>query len=870
MADEYRIHLLAAEVLQAGGGEARIFANAVTVIHGDQADLPNAHIFSLNVNALHGDQQSLPNAHVHGIALEVLTSTVQELAPNFVQAVDDSDVFPLRTFGFAVPPPFLIEDRERNPYPASFIAVDPDEQQRIIREQHNSTQAGDSTFDFGLLLRPTPDQLYTLGSLGKFYHDDYGMIHARYVRIDSWIEVDAQGCPVGRLAVSPEVDWLVTNDFSKSSADLAMGFTFFGTTPKAGEYGWMVVDGANPAMALPSTAILPAPDTPYTWTGTGTIGIGTIGKIIARRWGTALLATIPEGTLYVRTEGLSPTSFAELVQQETLELAGALAALTVRISASESNILALSTQGNSLAAGLNSLELALTAETNARVRDISSIRLLVGATDWNQTIADAVGVVREEFSAADELIKVSVAEARFIAEDALARASSPTGPFDEQIGAITNQLAGLSGRLINFTVDYATPTNNDVLIANVTLSPEGNPITRFEGVPFELTSLIDVDVTTVAPLDGDQLTWDSAAGKWVPGVAGSGGGGGGGGAFSGAYVYAAAASFSQGTGTTDILALDTEDFDIGGWYNPATPGYFVVPAGVEYITATLKLADADNIAGQLIPIITLADSGGVDIGIIGQTEVESTGGDTCTVSTGVVKVTPGQRIKAQAFLTNARTLDGGKYGCYFSIRAISTVAVSNTIAVDDEGATVHTAATKLNFVGAGVTATDAGGGEVDVTIPGGGSAGWTLAGSVTILTPVANVDVTGLGSANEILVLVGRLSGVATSASAIRQILLSTNNGASFFTASGDYRQMNAAGTLTNLTAASNHAAATALARSIFCHIINSKVNAPKICYTANGTVWFVADDVNPVNAIRVNATAGANLTSGEILVFTR
>lgn len=525
MANEYRIHLLGAEILHAGGGEARIFANAVTVIHGDQANLPNAHIFSLNVNALHGDQQSLPNAYVHGVALEVLTSTIQELSPNFVEAVDDSDVFPLRTFGFAVPPPFLIEDRERNPYPASFIAVDPDEQQRIIREQHNSTQAGDSTFDFGLLLRPTPDQLYTLGSLGKFYHDDYGMIHARYVRIDSWVEVDAQGCPVGRLAESPEVDWLVTNDFSKSSPDLAMGFTFFGTTPKAGEYGWMVVDGANPAMVLPSTAILPAPDTPYTWTGTGTIGIGTSGKIVGRRWGPALLATIPQGTLYVRTEGFSPASFAELVQQETLELAEALAALTVRVSASESNILGLSTQANSLAAGLNSLELALTAETNARVRDISSIRLLVGATDWNQTIADAVGVAREEFSAADELIKVSVAEARFIAEDALARASGSTGSFDEQISAITNQLAGLVGRLINFTVDYDTPTSNDVLITNVTLSPEGNPITRFEGIPFELASLGDVDVTTVAPINGDQLTWDSVAGKWVPAPAGGAGSG---------------------------------------------------------------------------------------------------------------------------------------------------------------------------------------------------------------------------------------------------------------------------------------------------------------------------------------------------------
>lgn len=40
--------------------------------------------------------------------------------------------------------------------------------------------------------------------------------------------------------------------------------------------------------------------------------------------------------------------------------------------------------------------------------------------------------------------------------------------------------------------------------------------------------------------------------------------------------------------------------------------------------------------------------------------------------------------------------------------------------VEDEGVTETTAATVLNFVGAGVTAADAGGGQCDITIPGGG------------------------------------------------------------------------------------------------------------------------------------------------------
>jgi hypothetical protein len=50
---------------------------------------------------------------------------------------------------------------------------------------------------------------------------------------------------------------------------------------------------------------------------------------------------------------------------------------------------------------------------------------------------------------------------------------------------------------------------------------------------------------------------------------------------------------------------------------------------------------------------------------------------------------------------------------------------SNTVDVQDEGVAVNTAST-LNFVGAGVTATDAGGGTATITIPGGSTEGSAL------------------------------------------------------------------------------------------------------------------------------------------------
>ena len=49
------------------------------------------------------------------------------------------------------------------------------------------------------------------------------------------------------------------------------------------------------------------------------------------------------------------------------------------------------------------------------------------------------------------------------------------------------------------------------------------------------------------------------------------------------------------------------------------------------------------------------------------------------------------------------------------------------VIVEDEGIVRLNPATTINFIGAGVTAVDAGGGVADVTIPGGGVASFRLA-----------------------------------------------------------------------------------------------------------------------------------------------
>ncbi len=78
--------------------------------------------------------------------------------------------------------------------------------------------------------------------------------------------------------------------------------------------------------------------------------------------------------------------------------------------------------------------------------------------------------------------------------------------------------------------------------------------------------------------------------------------------------------------------------------------------------------------------------------------------------------------------------------------AWAAAAGGGSVNVQEEGSTVVTGATAINFVGAGVTATDGGGGVATVTIPGGGGSSLTRATFIGGQTApaVIFVDDTGL------------------------------------------------------------------------------------------------------------------------------
>lgn len=137
---------------------------------------------------------------------------------------------------------------ESNPFslsvPSSIRTVSPDlyEFLRVLttnlREQQDRNQAGDTSFDWQMILALHSEPEYALGSLGRFSHPDYGLLRARYVR---FAVTEGMGQPVSRVAGSQGLSWAVASKLNDSWLGLVAAYE----TPEVGEYGWVLTEGTN-------------------------------------------------------------------------------------------------------------------------------------------------------------------------------------------------------------------------------------------------------------------------------------------------------------------------------------------------------------------------------------------------------------------------------------------------------------------------------------------------------------------------------------------------------------------------------------------------------------------------------------------------
>jgi plastocyanin len=195
-----------------------------------------------------------------------------------------------------------------------------------------------------------------------------------------------------------------------------------------------------------------------------------------------------------------------------------------------------------------------------------------------------------------------------------------------------------------------------------------------------LSGLGDVDL--LAPVvSGQVLKYDGV--NWTNGTDLTGGGGGG------------------GIALTDLSAVTLSPGTPSLSYNELTGVFSYTPSALATTLLGLTDVTGDGTNGQV-----LATNGAGSFSFVDQT-----GGGGVTTLPGLTDVT----------LTNAQNGEVLKYNGSEWVNGTDLTATS-AVEVQDEGSSLTTGVTLINFVGAGVTATNSGT-DVTVTIDGGGGGG---------------------------------------------------------------------------------------------------------------------------------------------------
>lgn len=165
-----------------------------------------------------------------------------------------------------------------------------------------------------------------------------------------------------------------------------------------------------------------------------------------------------------------------------------------------------------------------------------------------------------------------------------------------------------------------------------------------------------------------------------------------------------------------------------------------------------------------------------------------------------------------------------------------------------------------------------GGASINTTGIQSGTHSAQLAASWVWSTNVTEVNFTGFAGSSEILVVA---YGVAVSVLGAAMIQVSTNNGSSHYTTSGDYLAIDSAGTAVNTIGATLWGTNTTSAR--YGQVLMHNPDIPGVPKMMNSFLpsttplrIFVADLWNDIDAFRVVGSGGGNITAGRLYVYKK
>lgn len=302
-----------------------------------------------------------------------------------------------------------------------------EENQKTLRLQHNITQAGDTTFPYQMIINTHTEQQFRLGSVGKFYHEDYGIVHARYVQFDK-MNPDLAACaPVGLIKNTASLDWIVTNRLEISDPALVVGVVAAYIMPVDDQFGWVTIDGVN-LQALTAEGSNTTIGKPYVWSSPGKVGPSGNGVVVCRRLQQGGDIALLKGRAYIRLEGsfVDTAGIAQLIAdvaqlQEDVQTLEDAANITDTLTLINKQIRSLTNQ--------------LVAETNSRRAGDTAINNRIDGLNFVSAaqLTSAINALASDIAGQLLTLNAKIDATNLIALDALNKANQALADSTEEI-----------------------------------------------------------------------------------------------------------------------------------------------------------------------------------------------------------------------------------------------------------------------------------------------------------------------------------------------------------------------------------------------------------------------------------------------------
>jgi len=150
----------------------------------------------------------------------------------------------------------------------------------------------------------------------------------------------------------------------------------------------------------------------------------------------------------------------------------------------------------------------------------------------------------------------------------------------------------------------------------------------------------------------------------------------------------------------------------------------------------------------------------------------------------------------------------------------------------------------------------------------GGGGAWVLVEDFTVASPIATRTVTGLSAYDDIMVV---CIDMTRSVSAATALVVSVDNGATFFSGASDYTRFVGSGATDPEPNVNLHTTASSAARSGMQTVFGCKLTGPKIISGSNSDNYLFVGSTSPIDAIRFVSNSGSgNMTGGRLLTYGR